>query len=180
MPYPINSALIPTTFVWDISEIYATNTNDPVQMRELLVRLYQNLNRMQLLLNGKDDGTFMTINEQITGQAWFPNPNLNYTSSTTPAQRTTYRTTINFGALPNAGTKSVAHNITCTARTTFTKIYGAASDTTSPQYIPLPYASPTGTDNIELFADDTNVTVITGSDRSSFTISYIVLEYMQD
>ena len=176
---PQNSALMPTTFIWDTSEIYATNFKDEVQFRELLVRLYQNLNRMQILLNGKDDGTYNIVNEQVTGQNWFMNPSYTYATSTTPVPRSPYRLVINFGALPNAATKSVAHGITMTTKTTFTKIYGAASDTTGFNYIPLPYASPTLVNNIELNVDATNVNVITGSNRTNFNICYIILEYLQ-
>jgi len=180
MALPITSALVPTTYIWDTAQVESINLKDEVQLRELLVRLYQNLNRMQLALNGKDDGTFTLFSQLITGQSWFFNPALTYASSTTPQTRTAYRTVINFGTLPNAGTKSVAHGIVCTPTTTFTKIYGAASDTSGNNYIPLPYASPTLVNNIELNADGTNVNVITGVDRTNFTICYIILEYMQN
>ena len=85
---------------------------------------------------------------------------------------------INFGALPNAGTKSVPHNIPINGSYTFTRIYGAASDTTGLNYIPLPYASPTAANNIELNLDATNVNIITGSNRSNFNITYVIVEYI--
>jgi hypothetical protein len=43
----------------------------------------------------------------------------------------------------------------------------------------LPYASPTDADNIELSVDVTNVSITTGSDRTGFTTTYIVLEYIK-
>lgn len=100
-----------------------------------------------------------------------------FTENTPNVFRPVYRMTINFGALPNAGTKSVAHNIPFTSAFTTTRIYGSATDPMGLTYIPLPYASPTDASNIELYVDAVNVNVITGSNRSNYTISYIVIEY---
>lgn len=97
-----------------------------------------------------------------------------------PEMRTVYRLVINFGALPNTATKSVAHGIVCTALTTFTRIYGTASNTTALTYIPLPYAStPAVANNIELSVDATNVNVRTAANYSAYDTTYIILEYLQ-
>lgn len=172
----IKGAFVPTTNIWDVSNIYSININSD-DFKELLVRLYQNLNLMSVLLNGKDSG-FYPLAEFITGQTYFPNPAV-ITNIIQAINRPVYRATINFGALPNTGTKSVAHGIPFASNYTVTRIYGAASDTTGLNYIPLPYASPVLANNIELKVDGTNVTVITGSNRSNFNISYIVLEYLK-
>ena len=63
--------------------------------------------------------------------------------------------------------------------TTFTRVYATASDTTGFNYIPVPYASSTAANNIELNVNGTNVNIITGSNRSNFNICYVVLEYLQ-
>ena len=169
----------PTTNVWDVGEIYEIHGLDP-KLQEVLVRLYQNLNLMALLLNIKDSG-FYNTDEFVNGQIFFPNQATPVSTFDTADSifRQVYRQVINFGPLPNAGTKSVPHNITITNQTSFTRIYGAASDQTGLNYIPLPYASPTLANNIELNANATNVNVITGSNRSNFTVSYIILEYLQ-
>ena len=93
--------------------------------------------------------------------------------------RNVYRMTVDFGALPNNTTKTVSHGINFTSEFTMTKIYGAASDVDSLQYIPLPYSSATGA-NIELFVTGSNVTIITNSDRSNFIIAYVVIEYCKN
>jgi hypothetical protein len=170
-------SFVGTTNVWDVSSLYSIDVTSPA-FKELLVRLYQNLNLISTVLNTKDTG-YYDLQEFVNGQLWFPNPALNSNSTTNPTYRQVLRKVINFGPLPNTATKSVPHNITCTKATTFTRIYGAASDTTGFNYIPLPYASPTVANNIELLANGTNVTVITGSNRSNFNICYIVLEYLQ-
>jgi hypothetical protein len=170
-------SFVPTTNVWDISEIYQIEDMKP-EFRELLIRLYQNLNLMALSLNTRDAAYYNT-NEFVNGQLYFPNPALSSQTTTNPTFRQVLRMVINFGALPNTGTTTVAHNIPINSQYTFTRIYGAASDTTGLHYIPLPYASPVLANNIELSVDATNVIVTTGSNRSNFNITYIVLEYLR-
>ena len=167
---------VPTTNVWDVSQIYEIDVTSP-QFKELLVRLYQNINNISVALNLKDSGYYIT-ESFVNSQLFFPNPIYNSSTVATPGYRQVFRIVINFGALPNAGTKSVPHNIIVNSQYTFTRIYGTASDTTGFNYIPLPYASASGTDNIELFVDGTNVTVITTTNRSNFNVTYIVLEYI--
>ncbi len=172
-------SFIPSTNIWDVSSLYSIDINDPA-FKELLVRLYQNVNNIAIVLNVKESGYYDNeVNDFVDGNAWFPNPALSSATTTTPTFRPEQRCVINFGALPNTGSKSVAHGITCTASTTFTRIYGAASDTTGFNYIPLPYASPTLANNIELRVDATNVIVTTGSNRTNFNVCYIVIEYLQ-
>jgi len=166
-----------TTYVWEVSQLYHIDVNSE-EFKQLLVRLYQNLNRISLALNAKESGMY-PLQEFVTGQQFFPNPALGSETDQFPILRPVFRTTINFGALPNTGTKSVAHGITMNKNVTVTHVYGAATDTTGLNYIPLPYASPTLVSNIELKLDATNVTIITGSNRSNFNITYVVIEYMK-
>ena len=172
----LNGSFVPTTNIWDVSEIYTVDMNSD-KFRELLVRLYQNLNTISIVLNSKDTGYYVD-SEFTNGQLFFPNPSLTSQSSSTPIYRQVIRTVVDFGALPNTGTTSVAHNIGPTTAYSFTRIYGCASDTTGLNYIPLPYASPTAANAIELKVDGTNVTIITGSNRSNFDTCYVVLEYI--
>ncbi len=166
-----------TTQVWDVAQLEDVDVNSQ-EFKELLVRLYQQINNIVNVLNIKDTGQYQLI-EFVNGQVFFSNPALNSTTPAYALDRQVIRKVINFGALPNAGTKSVAHGITCTPMTTSTRIYGSASDTTGKNYITLPYASPTLVNNIELNLDATNVNIITGSNRSNFNITYIILEYLQ-
>lgn len=177
-PSQLNPGMfVPTTDVWDVSQIYQIEDLSP-ELQELLVRLYQNLNNMSLALNLKDTG-YYSLQEFLNSQAFFPDPTLSSTTSAAPVYRQAFRTTVNFGALPNTGTKSVAHGIAIMGTYSFTRIYAAASDQIGMNYIPIPYASPTDTNNIELSVDATNVTITTGSDRSAFLITYVILEYIK-
>lgn len=169
---------VPSTNVWDVSQLYSTEVTDPA-FKELLVRLYQNVNLMAIALNIKDSGYYDT-QEFVNGQLFFPNPANNSAMGKAAVYRQVARLTIIFGALPNTATKSVPHGLTPNSSWTFTRIYGAASDTTGFNYIPLPYASPVLANNIELNVDATNVNVTTGSNRSNFNVSYIILEYLKE
>ena len=171
-------SFIPTTNIWDPTEIYATEVTSPA-FKELMVRLYQNLNMLSINLNLKDTGYYNT-QEFITGQLFPPNDSLSSTTDSRPKFRQTLRKLINFGALPNTAVKSVAHGITVDAATTFTRIYGVANDLAAKKYLPLPYSSQTLINNIDLFLDNTNVTITTGADMSAYTITYIIVEYLKN
>jgi hypothetical protein len=171
-------SFVTTTNIWDVQQLYQIDVTSP-EFKELLVRLYQNINNIALVLNIKDTGMYNT-SEFVNGQVYFSNPANNSSTSANPILRQVYRTVINFGSLPNTGTKSVAHGISTNAAMTFTRIYAAASDTTGLNYIPIPYASPTATNNIELSVDATNVNITTGSNRTNFNVTYVVLEYIKN
>lgn len=169
-------AFLPSTQMWDISEIQDSKIKNEA-LKEILVRMYQNLNRMSLAVNVKDSAYYDT-REFVTGQQFFPLPGLNSAGTRVADFRQTFRKVINFGTLPNAGTTNVAHGINVDANTIFTRIYGVATYQGGPSFLPLPYASPTDADNIELSVDGTNVIIITGSDRTDYTVCYIILEWL--
>lgn len=169
---------VPTTNVWDVNEILNANL-DP-KLTELLVRLYQNLNLIAMVINTKDTAYYDT-NELVNGQLFFPNSSTQTTSfsSTLASYRQVYRKVINFGALPNTTTKSIAHGITVTKSTVFTRIYGTSTNAIAGEYIPLPYASATALNTVELFVTTTQVTIITSADYSAYTTTVVILEYVQ-
>lgn len=168
--------LLPTTFVWNSSQIMALQL--PEDTKRLLVDLYTNINNIVLALNIKDTGYYVQ-EEFLTGQLFFPDPALNSTTAQFPTYRQTFRKVINFGALPNATSKSVAHNLTITPGFSFTRIYGAATNP-STSFIPIPYASPTLNENISIEIDATNIIITTGIDRTAYTTCYAVIEYIKN
>jgi len=164
-------AFIPTTNVWDVSEIYSTDVKSP-EFKELLVRLYQNLNVMAMGVNNRDAGLYDT-SEFVCGQQFFPDPALTSASSVTPTFRNVFRKVVNFGALPNNTGKSVAHGITTTVNTSFTRMYGVATDPTGFSALAIPNS------DITLELDGTNVTITTTADLTAYTTTYVVLEYIK-
>ena len=170
-----NGLFIPTTQAWDVDEVYGTDVNTR-EFKDLIVRLYQNMNSMALVVN-KKESAYYDLNEFITGQQFYPDS----TDSTTegdPIYRDVYRKVIKFGALPNAAAKSVAHGITLTTGSRITRLYGAATNPTAGalSFLPLPYASPVLVNNIELSMNATHVTVTTGSNRTAYTECDIMIE----
>jgi hypothetical protein len=163
---------VPTTYIFDVTQLQSVDVNKP-EFKELLVRLYQNINSICTALNLKDSGYYVQT-EFMNSQLLFPNP-----SSQPNEYRQIFRTVVNFGALPNATSKSVAHNIDITSAYTFTRIYAAASNTTSLTYIPLPYVSTTTSNNIELDVNATNVTITTAANYSAYNVCYVICEYVK-
>lgn len=173
-------SFLPTTQIFDIENLDNIKLNSP-EFKDFLVRLRHIINEMSIVINTKETGIY-DLTEFVTGQVWFPDPALSSQTSQLPRQRQVFRKSINFGALPNTGTTNVAHGITFPASNTysFIKIYGAATDQTGGSYLPLPYASPTAANNIELSVDNTNISITTGSDRTAYTICWVVLEYIKE
>ena len=177
MPY-INNVqdigfYVPTTNVWDIARINDIDVTSP-DFKALLVSMYQNINKISVSLNTRDNGYYMT-KELIDNQQWF-----NVDNSTINAQfRQNFRKVIVFPPLPVAGTLSVPHGIAVDANLSWTKIYGAATDPIALTGIPLPFVSTTSGE-IQLDVDAVNVNISVGSDYSNFTVNYIILEYLKN
>ena len=164
-------SFIPTTSVWDVSQIYSTEVTKP-EFKELLVRLFQNLNNMAVSVNGKDAGIYHT-DEFVNGQTFFPNPALNSMTSTKPTERQVYRKVINFGVLPNNASTQIAHGLTMTPSVSMTRMYGAATDPVGLNYVAIPNT------DIKLVANNQYVTITTTANYSAYTICYVVLEYLK-
>lgn len=167
-------AFLPTTDVFDVS---AGNINPASEEGILfLVRLRQSINNIALVTNIKDSGYYLPA-EFVNGQIYFPNPDLTITdpAAKNAVYRQVYRILVNFGALPNTATKSVAHNIpNVSSSFTFTRMYGAASNPTGLLYQPIPNVG------ITLTADATNVNITTIANLTAYTRTLIVLEYLKD
>lgn len=170
-------SFVETTNVWDVSPILEMNSLDE-PMQDLLIRLYQNINIIAEQLNGKDTGIF-SQEEFLTNKLFFPTDTSN-TSNQSASQnyRPVFRKVIDFGALPNATSKSVAHGIIASA--IITSISCTANNTALTSKIPIPFASPTALNqNISLEVTDTNIIITTGIDRTSYTTCYVILEYVK-
>ena len=119
-------------------------------------------------VNSKEGGLFSLTEVAAFMQYYTANPN---------QFRPVYRIVIDFGALPNAGSKSVVHNLQVTNTFRWVRIYGAATDPTALSGISLDRSSPTLNENIKVDVDATNVTITTAIDYSSYTSAQVVLEY---
>ena len=84
-----------------------------------------------------------------------------------------YRKVIDFGALPNAGTKLVAHNISAKF---FLAPKGVA--TAGVLTVALPHVSTTPANQVNMFINNTNVSITTGTNFSPYN-AYIILEFVK-
>lgn len=136
-------------------------SEDPKDFRYDLNDLYQSIASS---VNNKIGGLYVP-QEKINSEQYFDPLN--------PQRfRNVYRMSVDFGALPNAGTKSVAHNILGWDSTyRLTSSWGGATDPIALEALPIP------NDGILLKNNSTTVTVTTTSDFSAFTASTIVIEY---
>lgn len=168
-----SGAFIASSIPLDLEQIRETSVNSP-EFKELIVILAQYFNDLAINTNLRDVGMYNTL-ELINGQQFFR-------TSATPGDnslRPVYRKVIYYPtALPNAGTVAIPHNLTLTASCSFTRIYGVANNLTGGSFLPLPYASPTLANNIELSVDTTNINVTTGSNRTAYTVNYFIVEYI--
>jgi hypothetical protein len=83
------------------------------------------------------------------------------------------RVVVDCGALPNTTSKNVAHNITFSQ---IVRIYGITSDGTN--YVPLPTPT-TGTTQVVLYANATNIVLQTASNLTAYTSTFVTVEYIK-
>lgn len=179
-------AYLPTSQVWDVGNI--ENVDASASLKELLVRMYQNLGAMATMVNYKDTGIY-PLDEFVCGQVYFKDPLLDSSTSKTPKLRQVYRKVINFGPLPvrvapaTSANISIAHNIAgIDVNTRFTRIYGCSSSKATTTYVPIPYAWPNDAkESIALFASATDVTIVTGDTGTwaGYDDTFVVIEYLK-
>lgn len=123
------------------------------------------LNRFSSIMRGlKDDINSLvdfSLREVNTGQTWLKG-------------QTIFRRGFNIAPLPNATTKVVEHDVDYTR---IVRIEGFARD--GDVILPLPYASGTAANVIEVSVDRDGVSITTGVDRTSYAEAYIFLEYIK-
>jgi hypothetical protein len=147
----------------------------PADPETQAVKIWQYLNQIAAATNSKDSGLYNNL-DTISGQQFLPIFNAN--GNTNLEYRDVIRKVIDFGALPNAGAKSVAHGINV-ANTNFsvTRVYAAATQPGN-SWIPIPFASPTLNLNISLELTATNITITTGINRTAYTRCFVIVEYI--
>lgn len=150
----------------------------PEDEEEKDLKLRQYLGSIATSTNSKDSGVYNSL-ETVTGRQFMP------TFSTDTASSATYRgvlrKVIDFGSLPNNTTKNVAHGITFEPAYSIVNLYGAATQATGATWtagISLPHASTVLATTVVLSIDATNIGITTGSDRTAFTRSFVVIEWI--
>lgn len=143
--------------------------------REFLV---EHLKKISNAVNIREIGWFLD-EELLSGKAFIPGVTL---PGNNPANyRTILRKVIDFGALPNAGTKSVAHGITVDSNFTIISLWaGATKPTVAYSAIQIPFSSPILNENIKITLDATNINITTAIDYTAYIRVFVVAEYLQE
>jgi len=143
---------------------------DSLEFKEYLIKLVRTINSLIDTVDNKQGGLFNHL-ETVSGNK--------YTFDTYDTSKGSLLLVVDFGALPNNTVKSVAHGLDSSWSYKFVKIYGVASNSSTKNYIPIPYASSTASKIVELYVDSTNVNIKTGKDMTSFDTTYVILEYLE-
>jgi len=130
-------------------------------------------------INVREIGFFLD-QELLSGKSFIPGVNIANDGGSSQQFRTILRKVVDFGALPNAGPKSVPHGIIFDANFTLIQLFASATDPINLIALPIPYASSNAPDGISLFMNSTNINIITQSNRSSYTRCFVVIEYLQE
>ncbi len=166
-PYPVNNLL-------SVNRVFSAGISlDKQGLQTIFSNLYRDLNTMSISINNKTSGIYVET-PVVDGNQWF---NIGQSNINSSQLRAEIRSIVNFGALPNTTTKSVAHNLSLSATTQVVNLYAVANNPTAVTALKIPYAHPTAANNIALDIDATNVNITTGNDRTAFTNCYVVIEF---
>ena len=86
-----------------------------------------------------------------------------------------YKKTVNTGALPDNTSTATAHGISNISY--ILRIESWAERPSDHTTTSLPFISTTGSGSVTIYADRTNITIWTNSDRTAYTTSYTTLYY---
>lgn len=144
----------------------------PEKWEEARQFLVEHLKKISNAVNAREIGFFLD-EELLSGKSFIPG----VTSAGNPQVfRSVFRKVIDFGPLPNAGTKTVPHGIVFDNNFTLIQLFGAATDPTGLTALPLPLAA-AAPFQIELYMNSTDIIVVAGSARSNYTRVFVVVEY---
>lgn len=164
----------PFTFQPDIF-LFPEQYNDDFRLQ---LRKY--LNDIAVALNVKENGFY--VEDEIPTAGLFI-PTFSTTTSANTKFRPMFRTVVDFGALPNNGTKTVPHGITTTQDYSIIKLQGGATEpgvSTINSALAIPMDGIPNNERVSLEIDATDVIIKTSMDRSNYTRTFIVIEYIKE
>lgn len=130
-------------------------------------------------INVREIGFYLD-QELLTGKGFIPGSNEILDGGTSQQFRTILRKVINTGTLPNNATTNTPHGITFDANFTLIDMWLSATDPTNFLSFSLSYWDNTGLSQITLNMDATNVNIVTKANYSTYTRSYVIIEYIQE
>lgn len=152
----------------------------PDKWEEARPFIVEQLKKLANAVNIREIGWFLD-EELLSGKAFIPGVNAMSNGATSQLYRQVLRKVIDFGALPNAATKSVPHGITFDNNFTLTFLGAYATNPSSRLALPIPYVDPnTLANGIQINMSATNINITTGSDRTNYTRCFVTIEYLQE
>lgn len=147
---------------------------------EFRTRMIQVINDMCISINSKESGWY-SDESTITGEKVLPTYSKNLEGAQSVYYRTVRRKVIYTGALPNSSANSIAHNIQFPKKSVGWRLWGCASQIDGNEelqgFLEIPYAHPTPANCIALYCDRQNIIITTGTNRTNFNFSFVVVEY---
>ncbi len=138
--------------------------------------IVEQLRKVSNGLNIREIGWF--LDEQLlSGKQFIPGINL---TGTTEQFRSVFRKVVDFGPLPNAGTKSVPHGIVFDANFTLIQLWAAATDPINLFAAPIPFASVTLANTVQIYMDAVNINITTSVNQSAYTRCFVFIEFIQE
>jgi len=150
----------------------------PEKWEDARAVIVEQLKRLSTAVNIREIGWFLD-EELLSGKAFIPGTNNALDGGTSQQYRQILRKVIDTGTLPNTGTKKVPHGIKIDSNFTLIDLFGAATDPVALFSIDLGHAA-AAPFQVEIFLDATDINIVTGSNRSSYTRSFVVIEYIQE
>jgi hypothetical protein len=142
----------------------------PEDLSQLMVILNSMYTSLANGINQRQIGSFNSF-EQLNGQ-FFTNPN-DYQNP-----RNGFRKCFNLGIINAGATSTVAHGLT--GVTIFTGFSGGVV-TNVPDFRPIPFVSATLiTDQIQVYADGTNVYVVNGATAPQIDSGILILDFLKN
>ena len=142
--------------------------------------IVEQLKKITNAVNIREIGWFLD-EELLSGKAFIPGTVNIEASETAQQYRTILRKIIDFGSLPNSTVKSVPHGVIVDGNFTLIAMWACATDPIGLTSLSIPYANPTALNlAIALQMDSVNVNITTGTARSNYTRTFVVLEYTQE
>jgi hypothetical protein len=132
---------------------------------QLIMDMYRKINDLVTIINAKTTGIYNN-EEYFTCERWHLNARRGQ-------PKALYKITVDCGALPNAGTKNIAHGLPLAATWDIVNIFGVAKNPTTPIWIQI------GEKDMTVDINATNIVITTLVDFSAYTTSYVTIVYIK-
>lgn len=154
--------------------VYDTVPEKWEDAREFLI---EHLKKISNAVNDREIGFFLD-EELLSGKSFIPGLTV---PGNNPGQfRSILRKVVDFGPLPNAGTKSVPHGITIDANFTLIQLWAAATDPIGLTSFVIPHSTVVPANVVQIYLDSTNINITDLVNYSNYTRIFVIIEYLQE